>query len=167
MKNLRRYFKKGHLYFLTHVTNNREKILINNFDLLWCSISKYKKESQYNLIAWVVLPEHMHFILDPIDNDISKLMKKIKLSFSMNYLKSQNLRSGRIWQNRFWDHQIRNENDLNKHIDYIHFNPVKHNHVSTPKNWRYSSFKQYLERGVYPNDWGRKKTIEIEGDFGE
>ena len=58
-----------------------------------------------------------------------------------------------IWQRRFWEHQIRDELDLQRHVDYIHFNPVKHGHVMRVADWPYSSFHRYVERGIYPADW--------------
>jgi putative transposase len=70
-----------------------------------------------------------------------------------------------IWQRRFWEYTIRDESDFERHVDYIHFNPVKHGHVSRAADWPYSSFRHYVERGIYSVDWGAAedvRTMEME-----
>ena len=88
------------------------------------------------------------------------------MSFSASYLKRLGLKSGRVWQNRFWDHIVRDEKDWNSHVDYIHYNPVKHGHVLTPFEWKNSSIHEFYRLGKYERDWG-ETPIGIEGDFGE
>jgi len=78
-----------------------------------------------------------------------------------------NLASGRVWQNRFWDHIIRNQEDLNRHIDYIHFNPVKHGFVKSPFDWSHSSIHKYHAEGFYTRGWGLIDTLKFKGEFGE
>ncbi len=125
MTNIRRYFRKGNLYFLTHITHNRMPILVSNHDLLQTAIdTKLKKPTE--LLAWVVMPDHLHVIIDPDQIDLSLLMRQFKLSFVARYRERAGLRRGRVWQYRFWDHQIRNESDLKLHLDYIRYDPVKH-----------------------------------------
>jgi putative transposase len=63
-------------------------------------------------------------------------------------------REQNVWQRRFWEHQIRDENDFYKHLDYIHYNPVKHQYVNAPKDWEWSTFNKYVDKGWYPLDWG-------------
>ncbi len=167
MTNIRRYFQPGDISFLTHVTHDRLPILIEHFDLIWDSVESANKSNPFELISWVALPDHFHLIIDPKENDLSGLMKRIKLSFSAKYRKKIGENTGRVWQNRFWDHIIRDENDLNRHIDYIHYNPVKHGIVSSPKEWKYSSIHKFIEEGVYSEEWGARQRIEIDGDFGE
>ena len=58
-----------------------------------------------------------------------------------------------LWQRRFWEHTIREENDFARHVDYIHFNPVKHGLVSRVCDWPHSSFHQYVRAGLLPDDW--------------
>ena len=166
LSNIRRYFKPYDTAFLTHVTYNRIPILIEHFDLLWESVNNYKKQIDYDLIAWVVMPDHFHMLLSINNYSISELIKKIKLSFSSNYRKSMGMRKGRVWQYRFWDHIIRDQNDLNKHVDYIHYNPIKHGLVNNPQSWKFSSFKEYLKEETYQPGWG-EKPVKFEGDFGE
>jgi putative transposase len=71
-----------------------------------------------------------------------------------------------IWQRRYWEHAIRDDADLERHVDYIHFNPVKHGHVSQVCDWPHSSFHRYVTRGVLPRDWGGC-VHDIIGTFGE
>jgi len=167
MTNIRRYPKEGNVYFLMHVTHDRLPILIENFDLLWYAIESMKENTPFDLMAWVVLPDHCHMIIDPYDNDLSKLMKQIKLSFSANYRKKAGMRRGRVWQNRFWDRIIRDDNDLNRHLDYIHYNPVKHGLTTDPFEYPHSSIHRYYEMGYYTKDWGSKAIMDDKGEFGE
>ncbi|MFQ5452576.1 MAG: transposase [Candidatus Zixiibacteriota bacterium] len=166
MSKLKRYNNNGNIYFVTNVTNNRNTILIDNSTLLYDTLNDI--ESRYNviLIAWVLLPDHFHLLIDTKDYNLSDLMQKIKLSFSKKYRFQLNV-GGQIWQKRFWDHIIRNQLDMNAHIDYIHYNPVKHGYVKKPIDWKHSSFHKYLEEGFYNDDWGVKDQIEIDGNFGE
>jgi putative transposase len=78
-------------------------------------------------------------------------------------------RESTIWQRRFWEHQIRDPNDFNRHVDYLHWNPVKHGHVTRVGDWPYSTFHRYVAEGLYPANWGGgEATTEAEtGDFGE
>ncbi|MBN2227124.1 MAG: transposase, partial [candidate division Zixibacteria bacterium] len=121
----------------------------------------------FNIIAWVVLPDHAHIVLDPMKSDIPKLMRKIKLAFSKNYRIKAGMKSGRVWQNRYWDHIIRDQNDFNRYIDYIHYNPVKHNLVLDALDYEYSSLSEFMKNGLYPPNWGKKDTLTFDGDFGE
>jgi putative transposase len=167
MTNIRRYFQTGNLYFLTHVTSSRLPILVNNFDLLWRAIDATRAKHPFDLIAWVVLPDHMHLLIDPLQCNLSGVMRKIKLVFSTKYRERLGLVSGKVWQNRFWDHRIRDHEDFNGHVDYIHYNPVKHGLVSAPRDYPYSSFREYRARGYYSDDWGVREQIVIDGSFGE
>ena len=88
------------------------------------------------------------------------------MSFGKLYLKRTGQESGRVWQNRFWDHIIRDEQDLKNHLDYIHYNPVKHGLANSPFEWKESSFHQFRKQGHYPEDWGVSE-IEFDGEFGE
>ena len=167
MTNIRRYFRENDTVFITNVTYNRNPILIDNFAILWNAIQKHIRNESVELIAWSVLPDHFHLLLSANGINISNLLRRIKLSFSGNYRVANRIKSGRIWQYRFWDHIIRNQEDLNRHIDYIHYNPVKHNMVDNPIKWKYSSFRSYRNEGLYSDDWGVKEKLELNFDFGE
>lgn len=123
--------------------------------------------NDFEFIAWVVMPDHWYALIDPKDNDMALLMRKIKLSFSSYYRKAYNLKAATLWQHRYWDHMIRNQADFNRHVDYIHYNPVKHGLVYRPIDYRYSSFDDYCKRGVYGPDWGVNERIDMNGEYGE
>jgi len=167
MSILRRYQRDGDRYFITNVTYKRNPILVENIDLFWKGFDTVKEKSIYDIMAWVVLPDHFHLVIDPKGQDISNIVQRIKMSFGALWRKRMGLFSGRVWQNRFWDHIIRDQKDLNRHIDYIHFNPVKHGYVNSPYDWPHSSIHKYYEEGFYSRDWGLMEVIEFQGEFGE
>ena len=70
-------------------------------------------------------------------------------------------RESTLWQRRFWEHQIRDDRDYQAHVDYVHFNPVKHGHVGRAVDWPYSSFHRYVREGVYAPDWGVGRVDEV------
>ena len=167
MSILRRYHRKGNIYFITNVTFDRKPLLVDNIDLVWASLNAVNDRVAFDIMAWVVLPDHFHMVIDPKEHDISNLLQRVKMSFGGLWRRRMNMASGRVWQNRFWDHIIRNQTDLNRHIDYIHFNPAKHGYVNSPFEWQHSSIHEYPWKGFYSPDWGRMGEVEIEGEFGE
>jgi putative transposase len=142
-------------------------ILLEQNGLFGDVVSKLKAHERFDLVAWVVLPDHFHMIIDPLENNLSNLVRKMKLSFSHQYRQQRNMYRGKLWQRRFWDHIIRDDNDLNKHIDYIHYNPVKHGLVSSTFEWKHSSFHEYADNGYYSRDWGVVEPVTTAGEFGE
>jgi len=164
MSKLLRHYSPGRPYFVTVVTYRRLPLLIENIDRLWQAFEIIPVELR---LAWVVLPDHIHMIVNPSDSNLSTLLQRVKMSFGTHYRQQADLSRGRVWQNRFWDHAIRDENDMNRHIDYIHYNPVKHGLVKTPFSWPHSSLSEYYQRGMYSSDWGCHEEVRIEGDFGE
>jgi putative transposase len=167
MSLLRRYYSAGYVYFVTVVTYDRKPILTDNYDLFNRAMEIADKQIPFKNIAGVILPEHFHTIIDPGDGDLSEIIKRIKLSFGGQYRDRYGLKSGRLWQLRFWDHVIRNTRDMNRHIDYIHYNPVRHGLVRRPIDYEYSSFGAYMKQGYYSSDWGVNRKIEVSGEFGE
>lgn len=167
MSILKRYYFEGQIYFVTNVTNDRQRILINNADILREAFKAAHTRIPCKLVAYVFLPDHFHIIIDPGKNILSDILHRMKLSFSSRYRKKYNLYKGRIWQRRFWDHVIRNQEDLNRHLDYIHYNPVKHNYTRNPFLWAETSLHKFYEEGYYSQDWGVKNTLDFEGDYGE
>jgi putative transposase len=94
--------------------------------------------------------------------NFSKIMQSVKWNFSFNFKQAHHIQgSVHIWQNRFWDHVIRKEEDLEHHFDYIHWNPVKHQYVETPEAWADSSLRHWISQGYYPASWGN--GLEPEG----
>ena len=76
-------------------------------------------------------------------------------------------RTGRVWQHRYWDHMIWDQFDMNRHVDYIHINPVRHGLVKNPFEWEHSSIVDWQKKGYYQKDWGVQVGMEFAGDFGE
>lgn len=147
------------------VTSKRRKILIYNITLLRTSFQKAIDNYNFEIIAICILPDHLHMIIEPYDiNDYPKIIKQIKTFFSKNLdvtkisdyklSKSNIVKQERdIWQRRYWEHTMRSEEDLHKHLDYIHYNPIKHGLVENVKDWQYSSFQKFVENGVYDASW--------------
>ncbi len=165
MSKLRRYYSEGNVYFITANTYHRQRLLLENIDLFWLSMENIKLKLKFEVIAWVIIPNHFHLIIDPKNNNLSEIVKRFKLSFSMNYRKRYEMKSGRVWQLRFWDHIIRNQDDFNRHVDYIHYNPVKHGIENDPFVYKHSSIGKFSE--YYQRDWGIAEKLEFDGDFGE
>jgi len=126
---------------------------------------RVKGEWPFEIVAAVVLPDHLHWIwtLPEGDADFSRRMGRIKAMFTkavgdIAALPSGNLSRGRhreseVWQRRFWEHAIRDEKDLENHLNYIHYNPVKHGLVKCPHDWRASSFRKWVSNDGYAMDW--------------
>jgi putative transposase len=168
MSNYRRAHAKGATYFFTVVTYRRRKFLTlpKNRNALRNAIAEVKRYHMFDIEAWVLLPDHLHCIwtLPEKDSDFSKRWGLIKAKFTkqiktrlhnetwMNQSKHRH-RESTIWQRRFWEHQIRDDSDFAKHMDYIHFNPVKHGYVDRVCDWPYSTFHRYVRTGVYPIAW--------------
>ncbi|MBU1320233.1 MAG: transposase [candidate division Zixibacteria bacterium] len=167
MSKLLRHFSDGQIYFITMVTYRRRSILITHHHLFWESLMKYMHEMVFRLIAHVELPDHTHMIIDPCKCNLSSIIQKVKLSFSKKVSYALHRDCGRIWQSRFWDHMIRDQDDMNRHIDYIHYNPVKHDYADSPCDWRFSSFREYQEEGYYAPDWGTAGVPVLDGKYGE
>lgn len=182
MSNYRRANAKGATYFFTVVTYRRRKLFIlpENRHALRNAITEVKRRYTFSIEAWVLLPDHMHCIwtLPENDSDFSKRWGLIKAKFTkqsklqlhnetwMNPSKHKH-RESTIWQRRFWEHQIRDDDDFEKHLDYIHFNPVKHGYVDRVCDWPYSTFQRYSRSGVYPISWARSMSESDDSGYGE
>ncbi len=149
------------------VTHRRKKILCHpdNVSLLRKVFRRVIKKHPFTIDAFVLLPEHLHCVwtLPEGDRDFSKRWRLIKSYFTRkcnNTYKSppsasrQMKKEQAVWERRFWEHLIRDEEDLVKHVEHIHYNPVKHGLVNAPKNWEFSSFHRYVRDGVFDPEWG-------------
>jgi len=163
----RRAKTKGGTFFFTVVTYEREVLFedVKNLDLLKEAIKHVKLKHPFRMDAFVFLPDHLHCIwtLPENDNDFSTRWMLIKSYFSRNIELSSHCcislsrfkkRERCLWQRRFWEHEIKDEGDLTSHIEYIHYNPVKHGHVFNPVDWVNSSFHHYVKKGIYESNWG-------------
>lgn len=181
MSEYRRAFVPGGTFFFTVVTHQRQPLLTE----AWCrealhqAIAHTRETHPLDIIAWVLLPDHMHAIwrLPQGDADFSLRWSLIKQSVTRVHaarLESRQLsksrgkrREGGLWQRRFWEHQIRDDNDLARHVEYIHYNPVKHGHVARVIDWPYSTFHRFVRSGDFPEDWAGVSALNTEGGFGE
>ena len=103
------------------------------------------------------MPDHIHLIIKTPEEspNYSPIIHSIKRNFIRNYQKTKDIKDkSLIWQSRFWDHVIRDDDDFKKHLDYIHWNPVKHGFVNDPIEWQWSTFPKWLEEGFYDKAWG-------------
>ena len=162
MSNYTRLFLQGFNYlFITVVTNGRQKILIEMIDILRQSFKSALDKFAFEIYAAVIMPDHMHLIIkvEHIE-DYPKILYLIKYKFSLKmpknaFLSPSKIKKGEkgIWQRRYWEHTIRDEEDMAKHLDYIHFNPIKHGYVKTVGEYKYSSFKKFVKMGFYDDTW--------------
>ena len=135
-----------------------------------------KKRRPFKLDAIVVLPEHLHALwtLPEDDGDFATRWILIKAGFSRQLPKGEPCNASRrtkrergIWQRRYWEHLIRDEEDFKRHVDYIHYNAVKHGHVNRASDWPYSSIHQYIANGTLPENWGCGMELFDGLSFGE
>jgi putative transposase len=169
MEYRRALFAGGIYFFTLTLQDRRSQLLTENIEALRAAIRKVQVKHPFNIIAMVVMPDHLHAIwqLPEGDANFSMRWSLIKAGFSRALPKTetiadsrQNKRERGIWQRRFWEHVIRDDTDLENHIAYIHFNPVKHGYVQRAADWSYSSIHRYIARGELPQDWGIGTTIE-------
>ena len=159
MPNFRRYYIPNAIVFITGVTRDRFPYFAaaNNVNLLFDTMRRVQAIHPFRLLAYVVLPDHFHWLMrvdDPSGN-FSIAMHSIKRNFTLNYKQAQGITDPfTLWQNRFWDHVIRDESDLHNHFDYIHWNLVKHGYERRPEDWPHSTYGYWLKRGYYDPGWG-------------
>jgi Transposase and inactivated derivatives len=163
MSNYRRIRVPGGTYFFTvNLLERNRRLLVEHVDLLRASFRAAHAVRPFKVLAIAIMPDHLHCLwrLPEGDADNANRWARIKSGFSRS-LPLRERRSGRriarrergIWQRRFWEHLIRDDDDLRHHMDYIHGNPVKHGHVLHARDWPFSSFHLWVERGVYPLHW--------------
>jgi putative transposase len=161
----------GTWFFTVNLVDRHTDTLIRHIDDLRAVVNKVKSRHPFAIVAMVVLPEHLHAVwrLPPDDSDYPLRWSLIKAGFSRLLDKTEFIAAGRqarrergIWQRRYWEHQIRDVDDLARHVDYVHYNPVKHGWVSCAADWPHSTLHGYIERGMVAVDWGGG----IYGDLG-
>lgn len=183
MPEYRRIKTPGGTFFFTVVTYGRRQLLTNPEvrQALREGIIKVRQSLPFAIEAWVLLPDHLHAIWTLPGNDDgnaarwavikSWVTKKCNNLFNseMNINKSRkNRQEGGIWQRRFWEHVIRDDQDFHRHLDYLHWNPVKHGYVETPMAWPYSTIHRFVAQGLYPSNWGGGEIEKYSADdFGD
>jgi len=169
LPNYRRYFVPGGTYFFTLVTHERRPILTTELgrSCLRSALEHVQQRYPFELFAIVLLPDHLHCVvmLPSDDARYSLRWQRIKETFTESYLANggteghvslsrQKQGERGIWQRRFWEHTIRDEDDLSRCVDYIHWNPAKHGLVSAVRDYEWSSFMRFVSTGDYQIDWG-------------
>jgi putative transposase len=171
----RRAFVPGGSFFFTVVTATRRPLLASAeaAEVLRMAFRVVRAKRPFEVDAMVVLPDHLHCIwtLPPNDADFATRWRLIKTWFTKQCDPSLRSPPNRarmtkheqaLWQHRYWEHLLRDEEDFARHVEYIHYNPVKHGYAQAPMDWPYSSFRRFVEAGIYPADWGRGE-MDFEG----
>jgi putative transposase len=165
----------GATYFFTvNLADRSSTLLVDAIDALRNAMKTVQRRHPFYIDAIVVLPDHLHAIWTLPANDAAFPLRwaLIKSAFSRNIPRTEERSWSRqrkgergIWQRRYWEHLIRDDDDYARHVDYIHINPVKHGHASHPLDWPYSSLHRYVRDGTLPADWAVGR--QINGEFGE
>lgn len=170
MRTYKRARIAGGVYFFTvNLTERRgNTLLVDHIATLRESFRVVCAVHPFDIDAVVVMPDHLHCIWRmPVgDDDYATRWRLIKARFSAaipsgEYISSSRARNGErgIWQRRYWEHVIRDETDWRRHVDYIHYNPMKHGHVKAVREWPHSSFRRFVQRGEYPANWTAADSV--------
>jgi putative transposase len=169
MADYRRNYIPGGTYFFTVVTHLRRPMLTDDLarTCLHNAIERIRRDWPFEIVAIVLLPDHFHAIWSLPDGDAnySLRLRRIKEEFTRGYLErggtelpesaSRKAHGQRgIWQKRFWEHTVRDDEDLKRCVDYAHWNPKKHGLVTRVWDWRWSSFHRFVDAGEYDINWG-------------
>ena len=173
MTDYRRNFLPGGSYFFTvNLAERRLALLTERIDVLRAAFRRIRAWHRFTIEAAVILPDHLHMIRTLLegDPDFPLRWRLIKSAFSRRLPGGEPISASRaakgergVWQRRYWEHALRDENDFVRHLDYIHFNPVKHGHAIRPRDWPYSSFRRWVRLGAYPLDWAADPGNEMIG----
>lgn len=179
MSRYRRDHTPGATWFFRVVTGKRHRHLCDEpvRHALREAIARTRADWPFTIDAWILLPDHLHCIwtLPAGDADFSVRWNLIKRRTSTavtdRYWRAGGpLPSSRrelpFWQRRFWEHRIRDEEDFRRHVEYIHYNPVKHGLATAPVRWPYSTFHRYVEEGIYQEDWGSGAPVRLPDTIG-
>lgn len=168
MSDYRRALQPGGCFFFTVLTYGRQRLFdkVENIDRLREGFRRTMYRHSFTIDAIVMLPDHLHTIwqLPENDGDYSLRWRLIKHYLAAGIEATTNHRGEKlVWQRRFWEHLIRDEEDWRRHMDYIHYNPVKHGYAERPADWPWSSFDRAVERGWYTPDWGEQEPTNLGG----
>ena len=170
----RNWVAGGTFFFTVALADRRSQRLTASIDVLRQAIRKVRVERPFVIDAMVVLPEHLHAVLTlpEGDADFALRWRRIKTVFTQEVMKQgigAKRRDGTgvaLWQRRYWEHTIRDDADCARHVDYIHYNPVRHGYVTNAGEWPYSSLPRFVRDGVLPAGWGDGAAAD-DGEFGE
>ena len=175
------FYRRNHIcgasyFFTVNLADRRSKLLTDNIRELRAAFRGVRQRHPFALDAVVVLPDHLHAIwtLPDGDSDYPMRWRLIKSAFSRALPAGEKISPSRadkgergIWQRRYWEHTLRDQNDFVRHNDYIHFNPVKHGLVERVSDWPHSSFAKMVHEGIYPEDWAGDNQAPPGNSFGE
>lgn len=165
----------GTYFFTVNLAERSRTLLLDRVDVLRTVIQEVKRRHPFQIGAMVILPDHLHALwtLPEDDGDYPTRWMLIKAGFSRRIAPGERRNVSRIskgergiWQRRYWEHLIQDEQDYARHVDYIHYNPVKHGHVQRASDWSYSSIHQHIAAGFINEDWG-VETLDEDAKFGE
>ena len=169
MPQYRRAHIPGGSYFFTVVTERRQRVLTDApvRQALRAAIEAVRETRPFRIDGWVLLPDHLHTVWTlPADDDdyptrwrlikarVTRHLGETYLNPAVMTARRSAKQEGSLWQHRYWEHWLRDEVDVRHHLDYLHFNPVKHGLVAQVADWPWSSFHRYVAAGVYDPDWG-------------
>ena len=159
----RNHLPGGTFFFTVNLHDRASNLLVKHIDILRAAVRATRQKLSFHINAWVVLPDHTHCVwtLPQGDSNFPARWHAIKSTFSKSLpdagtRTAESTRRGErgIWQRGYWEHTMRDEADLAAHIDYIHYNPLKHGHVTNLSDWPHSTFHGYVSQGHYPRSWG-------------
>ena len=153
----------GTFFFTVNLHNRRSTLLVDHVVELRDSFAAVREGHPFHIDAIVVLPEHLHAVwtLPEGDDDYALRWRLIKTRFTQSLIRSADTK---VWQDRYWEHTIRDEPDFEAHVNYVHINPVKHGYVERASEWQHSSIHRYIREGIVTTDWAVEPST---GKFGE
>jgi len=166
----------GTYFFTVNLAERTRTLLVDHVDLLREVLRDVKRRHPFHIDAMVILPDHLHALCTlPVgDCGYPTRWMLIKAGFSRRIPAGERRNKSRmtkgergIWQRRYWEHLIRDERDYARHVDYIHYNPVKHGYVPRASDWPHSSIHRYVSSGVVEKNWGAEDVSEELGKLGE
>ena len=160
----RRVWVAGGTYFFTVNLLERKgsDLLVRYIDVLRDAVARVKVKYPFIIHAWVVLPDHLHCVIELPEGDSNFALRwrLIKILFSKGLPVDEYRSAVRIhrkergiWQRRYWEHFIRDQQDFENHVNYVHINPVKHGLVKDVSEWPFSTFHRMVKLGIYPQNW--------------
>ncbi len=148
----------GRLHFFTLATSKRTPILLDNIDAVLAAWKEVEAETGMELICWVILQDHFHAVIDTNFNTMRKLSHAFKLASAKLFHVERVAKRKTLWESSGWDQTLTSAEDLERHIDFVHYNPVKHGVAASPWEYSHSSFREFVKHGYYFKDW----TIDSE-----
>ncbi|RYD14058.1 MAG: transposase [Lysobacteraceae bacterium] len=168
MRTWKRLYRPGGTYFFTVVTARREPWFGDpmHVQCLRYALRETRASHPFAMVAFVILPDHLHCIwtLPDHEHDFSLRWALVKKRCKARMIAlAPSMRGQPIWQPRFWEHHIRDERDFMRHLDYIHYNPVRHGYAASARDWPWSSFPKFVRGGAYDADWGQVRPASVDG----